>query len=257
MAGGHRRWSAFACVTCVVGCSHGWDDYAPEPAAVTPGTGGEAGSSAASTSTSGAATSASSGTHGGSAGQGGDGGAPGGSGGTAGAGGSVPGTVEYVATVADCIAITDPDPDECLMAHGPAKMTIDSSDPALLVRHSYVRFDLDGALDGKIVDTVTLRLVVGPDTASASTQAGDIWAVSAFTRPELFLGVPTAIGNAPIATSVGMVMAAQVVDFVLPPATVGASTAALFLGILPLNDNGVDYQNLQGANPPRLHIAYH
>ena len=30
--------------------------------------------------------------------------------------------------------------------------------------------DLDGALDGKTVDTVTLRLVVAPDTAATSQE---------------------------------------------------------------------------------------
>jgi hypothetical protein len=78
-----------------------------------------------------------------------------------GGGGPGPGTISYEASVAECIDPTLPDPAYCEQYTGADMLSVDlqeteTGNPS----NSYLRFDLDGVLDGHNVTDVKLRLVV-------------------------------------------------------------------------------------------------
>ncbi len=178
---------------------------------------------------------------------------------SAGGGGEGPGQVEYPAAVADCINPGAPDPDACALAVGMNRMTVDAewnsmTDPT--PRHSYLRFDLDGTIAGKTIDSVAVRLHVPNISGSESTQTGEVWEVDPFDRPALFVAAPMTVGGAPLSPNQGAVSLDQDVFFPLPTDSVTAN-GSVYLGILPLSTNGVDYFNALGAEPPALVISYH
>jgi hypothetical protein len=176
-----------------------------------------------------------------------------------GGGGEGPGQVEYPAAIADCINPGAPDPDDCALEVGMNRMTVDTewnsmTDPT--PRHVYLRFDLDGTIAGKTVDAVAVRLHVPNTSGADSPQTGDMWEVDPFDRPSLFVGAPMTVGAAPVSPNLGAVGLDQDVFFPLPTDSVTAN-GSVFLGILPLSANGVDYFNALGAEPPALVVDYH
>jgi hypothetical protein len=235
-----------------VSCTHDWDTYDPRlgegGASSTSATGGAATTSGDTTTSAGGSTTVSTGgAGGGSTGIGGDGGQ----------GGSPPGTVVYAPSIADCIDPVTPDPDACAIETGPGVITVDTLQNSTgTPRHSFLRFDLDDTLEGKTVDSVTLRLVVPVLVDSESDQTGEVWQVAAFTRPDLFDAAPVKVGSVPLAPDMGAVAQGATVEFDLP-VTVAVASGSVFLGLLPLISDGVDYFNLLGAQPPALVIDYH
>jgi hypothetical protein len=176
--------------------------------------------------------------------------------GTGGVGGGQAGTVSYTATVADCINPDAPDPDECEQTTGFAQMTVDLDDQLGAVRHVYLRFDLDAALLDMAIDGVELKLTTTNRDWAAGAEKGDLWEVDPFARPDLFAAAPNKIGAMPLAPSAGRVGVDAVATWPLPTSIVSPN-AGVFFGILPLNNDGVDYVNLHGATAPVLAIAYH
>ncbi|NUO52798.1 MAG: hypothetical protein HOV80_28465 [Polyangiaceae bacterium] len=251
-----RSAAAMLAVAAISACTHDWDEFDPRLGSAGGGGSGGAAGPGPTTTTSGnmtvsstsmssmtQTTSTMSSTSVSSAGGGGEG----------------PGQVEYGAAVADCVNPGAPDPDACALEVGNGRMTVDSewnamTDPT--PRHSYLRFDLDGAIAGKTVDSVAVRLHVPNIAGAESTQTGDMWEVEPFDRPSLFGSVPMNVGAAPISPNLGAVSLDQDVFFPLPTDSVAAD-GSVFLGILPLSTNGVDYFNALGAEPPALVISYH
>jgi len=179
--------------------------------------------------------------------------------GSTGGGGSNPGTVEYPAAVADCVNPGAPDPDACAVEVGQSRMTVDAefdsiNDPT--PRHVYLRFDLDGTLTGKVIDAVSDRLHVPTMSGSNSDNSGNMWEVAPFDRSDLFVAAPINMGSTPISPNLGAVALDSDVLFPLPVDSVAAD-ASVYLGILPINTNGVDYFNNGGAAPPMLVVDYH
>jgi hypothetical protein len=84
--------------------------------------------------------------------------------------------------------------------------------------------------------------------------SGELFEVAAFTRPDLFIMTPAPAGM--LSGSLGSVTQGEVVDFTIPIGLVSAN-GSVYLGVLPtsVNTNGVDYMNLQGADPPKLIVT--
>jgi hypothetical protein len=118
----------------------------------------------------------------------------------------------------------------------------------------YVRFNLDGAIAGKTISAVTLRLTVGNQTNSDSTQSAEINAVTCFTLADLSSTAPAKQGGV-LSPNQGAVANNEVVNFPLPVGTVTANQPVC-LGIYSLGTDGVDYVNTKGTTPPQLIIDY-
>jgi hypothetical protein len=161
--------------------------------------------------------------------------------------------------VADCINPTAPDPDQCALEVGQNRMTVDSEFNAMTdptPRHVYLRFDLDDTIAGKTIYAVNVRLRVPNTSGSDSPQTGEMWEVGSFDRPSLFIAAPMTVDASPISPNMGAVALDEQVFFPLPADSVTAG-GSVFLGILPLSTNGVDYFNNTGSDPPALVIDYH
>lgn len=166
-------------------------------------------------------------------------------------------TTTFTATVAECISPTTFDPDGCEASTGVGEMSVDTSDSmTLLPIHSFIRFDIDGIIANKTIDTVTLRLTVTASMKASSTQSGEIWRVQSFSENSLHMSEPAKVGMTPIGVDKGAVTQNQVLTWSLPTDLVEPNQS-VFLGIFPLSSDGVNYYNTAGAEPPRLTIQYH
>lgn len=236
-------------------CFPNWDQLDPS-LGETSGSG--AGGSGGATSSSGGGNGGTGGTGGtlgiGGAGGFGAGGGGGGMGsGGAGGGGAGPVTLTYPAAVADCVYIGMEDPDVCAAAPPVNTMTVDGAvSTVMLPGHSFLRFDLDGQLAGATVTEVRLRLTVSDDSNAASVSTGELHEVAPFTRMDLFTAAPATV--APLGGDQGAVMPNDPVEWVLPSGIVAAD-GSVFLGVLPVDTDGVDYWNNDGAMPPVLLVT--
>ena len=189
--------------------------------------------------------------------------AAGGSGGSA-TGGRRPVTVTYGAEVADCLLLEDAsagggnplanDPDICAAVHGGNRMGVDlfESDGMGLESRSYLRYEIDDQLADLEITGLTIRTFVG----ETGPEAGEIWAVEPFSRPDLFMGPPGRVDVAPLAPSYGPVTVNTSAEWTLPP-TIIDPPATLFIEIAPVSTTteGVDYHNNLGATPPVLVVT--
>jgi hypothetical protein len=167
---------------------------------------------------------------------------------------AVPVRLTYVATIAVCIDPRIPDPTLCTALNGGAQLAIDARDSTTMDPwQSYLRFDLDGALAGRTVEAVTLRLVATDDDKAPGPDSGEVWKVKQFTEQTLMTQVPPQLGNQPLASSQGAVAALQPVEWSLPAGLV-APDSAVHLGLVTADEDGVAYWNLDGQNPPELVI---
>jgi len=257
---------AAAVFVCLAGCALSYDDFQVESAS---GSGASGGTSSGGSSGTGSSGTGSSGT-GGSGAAGGDGsGAAGGApqGGGGGSGGGPPGgggtggsasctTVTYTAVVADCVAVADPNPDDCIAALFANEMIIDTnfSDAGGGQYEVFLRFDLDSAFSADEVSAVTLRMTGSP--AGQSDNTGDIHRVTPFDRNALFSTgtLPTNVAAAAIAGSQGALAANEVIDWALPT-TLAQPGQSVFLRANPQSSDGARYMNSGGANPPLLIVT--
>lgn len=161
--------------------------------------------------------------------------------------------VEYVATVAECVDPLDPSPSVCKAINGDDQLVVDHRDTGTADPwNAYVRFNLDAAIAGHTVTQVVLRLTATDDPKAPGSTAGTVYVVEAFTALSLEGTTPADLG-APIAMSPGPVDLGAQLDWSLPIATVTAG-APVYLGISSASDDGVNYWNLAGPEPPRLII---
>lgn len=166
-----------------------------------------------------------------------------------------PGTVQktYTATVAECIAPMFPSPQLCRNVNGNTQLVIDLNDSMTNdAWNAYLRFDLDDALAGKTITKVVLRLVATNDAKAPGPDTGSVFRVSAFSLASLMQAAPTPQGAA-LAGSQGTVSQGKVVSWTLPT-SVATPGGEVYLGLLPNNDDGVNYFNTDGQVPPRLII---
>jgi len=216
-------------VALAIGCSHAWEDLEP-----TGGNGGGGSRSTGSHESSGedkASSGASSSSGGGD-------------------------FVTYPASVAACVNVNVLSTDACETATGKGQMSVDQNDMGGVAEISFVRFEIDGALAGKTIDTVTLELVVASTLNSAGDHSGEVWQVSPFTVGSLNMALPPKMGATRVSPDQGSVMPLQVIKWQLP-ASIVTLNSGFFVGIFPTSMNSVAYWNTAGATPPRLVITYH
>ncbi len=91
--------------------------------------------------------------------------------------------------------------------------------------------------------------------SSDSNQSGELWLVEPFDETTLQMVLPAPLGGGPLAPDQGPVAVDDVVAFVLPSDAIGPD-ADLYLGIFPSTPNGVDYDDHNGEQPPRIEIDY-
>lgn len=166
-----------------------------------------------------------------------------------------PNRVTYTATIAECLNPNAPDLTLCTTLNGAKQLVIDGNDGTTNDPwEAYVRFDLDAAIAGRTVTGVTLVLSATDDPKAQGPDAGDIWAVTPFTRSSLATAVPSKVGMSPLAPSPGAVDTLQVIQYSLDTGNVAASTP-VYLGVITTDmTGGVNYWNLDGASPPHLVI---
>lgn len=157
---------------------------------------------------------------------------------------------EYLATVADCQNPNAPDLTSCTARKGATELVVDRLDTATMMPwYSYLRFDLDGQLDGVSIGKVTLRAVASDSTDTPANMSGEVWQVGEFAEADLATTVPAKVTG--LATDQGPVVKLQVVEWALP-ATIASAHAVVCLGLYPVTSDGVHYWNLLGDDPPRL-----
>ena len=162
--------------------------------------------------------------------------------------------VEYTSTVADCVNRVAPDPDGCIAANGTGQLVLDAIDSTTgNPWDGFVRFDLDNVIAGRVVMSVKLRMTATSDAKAPSPESGVVWKVQPFTRTTLASVEPAKIGSLPLAGSQGAVIKLQQIEWTLPTSSVAAA-APIYLGLVSANDDGVNYWNQTGANPPKLII---
>ncbi|MCA9707361.1 MAG: hypothetical protein KDK70_16020 [Myxococcales bacterium] len=159
----------------------------------------------------------------------------------------------YTAALTGCNDPINLDPDLCEMLAQPypGAMTVDLDDRMIGPFHGYLRFDLDDALVPRAVVSVTLRLVATDDTSANGPSSGEVYAVEPFTYEDLFMLQPAPVGMA-LAPDQGAVDVGQVVEWPLPPDVLADGPTSLYLGVFPLDTNGIDYWGAEGPQPPEL-----
>lgn len=159
--------------------------------------------------------------------------------------------LSYQAALAECNDPITLDPDACELVSDPpmGAMTVDLADGGVGPMNAYLRFDLDDAFVPDLVVSVRLRLVA-TDLTSATT-SGEVYSVEPFVLMDLFSLQPAAIGAA-LAPDQGPVAASDVVEWTLPPDLFALGELSVYLGVLPISSDGVDYWNLDGVEPPQL-----
>jgi hypothetical protein len=159
----------------------------------------------------------------------------------------------YVATIAECTDPGAPDPAFCRSVNGNTELPVDQNDDNLNVPfYSYLRFDFDNAIAGREVVAVTLRLVISDGAESDGPMTGEVWRVATFTLADLSTQAPAQLGGAPLAGDQGAVLQLQPVQWTLPTSVIDGGP--LCLGLIPISASGVNYWNLQGADPPRVDL---
>jgi len=158
----------------------------------------------------------------------------------------------YTATVAECVDPIMPNPDLCKMIKGQDQLVVDMLDATT---HDpwdvFIRFDLDAAFGMAPIQKLTLELTVTSDSLASSGDSGVVWQVAPFTKMDLYMLEPANIGMNPISPSRGEITKLEVIDFPLP-ATLAAPNSSVYLGMTTPSQDGANYWNLAGANPPRL-----
>jgi hypothetical protein len=163
-----------------------------------------------------------------------------------------PFVVEYAATLAVCTEVGVHDIEHCALEAGEDEFTIDVADVDGNISNGWLRFDLDGALQGAEILSVDLVLRVGSDEFDAADQSGELWLVDAFDAAALGTGDPAAIEL--VVADQGPVALDAEVTFTLPTDLV-APDSAVYFGLFAVTSDGLDYYGHTAAAPPHLVIT--
>ena len=163
--------------------------------------------------------------------------------------------LDIPAAIAECTDPVQLDPAACAAADGPTSLNVDAedSDFANQPTSSWLRFDLPDEVTSGLVTSVTLRVVVTTATNAHGPDAGEIWAVAPFEPRSLTQAQPSSVER--LAESFGPVTQGETIEWSLPVTVV--QTTPVYLGILAVNTDGVNYWNNDGVVPPVLHVEGH
>lgn len=168
-------------------------------------------------------------------------------------------TVTYPATHAACVMLDlmTPEPGTCVSFTPPDGMTTDlvisSMMPELGGSASLVHIPVGGEFAGRDIVEVRLRLHTLPMTDSPQT--GEVWAVESFTPMSIETVLPAQVGAAPLAPDMGASLGDVDVVWVLPNDAVTPNADA-YLGIFPIDTDGVDFYSHLGPSPPVIEVEY-
>jgi hypothetical protein len=163
---------------------------------------------------------------------------------------TLPQHLELPAAIAECTDPVQLDPAACAAADGPASLNVDNqdSDFAGEATRAWLRFEVPGQLQGLQVTSVRLRLVVTDHPDAQSNAGGEIWRTEAFELQSLTQLQPALIEL--VSVNVGPVVQGDVVEWPLPSTIVESSS--VYLGVIAVSNDGVNYWNNDGAAPPVL-----
>jgi len=162
----------------------------------------------------------------------------------------------YTATIADCIDIDTPNPDDCKTAAGTAELTVDRSTEIAgndnVTAAAMLTFTLDDSFTAGEVTAVTLEMASG-GFGGDTDESGEVWEVAPFARADLFTATPAKVGADPVGPGIGQVISCEVVSWPLSLAVEPNTT--VYLGVFPTSTNGADYFGLGSPYEPRLRIT--
>jgi hypothetical protein len=167
-----------------------------------------------------------------------------------GTGGIVEATVEYIATVADCVGASAPNPDTCATSYAELHLDVSADFLGGATSLVYLRFDIDNQLDGAKILATELEL----GNINDSNQSGEVHAVSDFTRDDLFVQAPT-LGPM-VAPDLGPVSIGQAVLWKLGNAPVPSANKPFCLGLSTTTTDGIGYATLGSGAPPKLRVTF-
>ncbi len=167
--------------------------------------------------------------------------------------GGVAQVVVYTAVVSGCNDAVNLDPLMCEAIASPREgaMIVDGAAAGFGPYNSYVGFDLDASVAADQVVAVTLRLYVTDSADAESSSSGEVYAVEPFTHGDLFMVQPQTVGPL-LAPDQGGVTTGQAVDWPLPVSVVVDGGPSVYLGVLAIENDGIDYWSDAGAQPPQL-----
>ena len=159
---------------------------------------------------------------------------------------------EIPPSIAVCTDPAELDPDLCAEEDGPHSLNVDLDDAGLdgQPATAWILFELPDELLELDVQTVVLRLVVTDDDKADAPNTGEVWQTGSFDAVSLTTSQPsltTLVGD-----DGGPVTQGDVVEWSLGPGV--ASSSSLFLAVAPTDDDGVNYWNADGPEPPVLVI---
>lgn len=163
-----------------------------------------------------------------------------------------PGTqrLRYEATASGCVSSTLGE-EVCLSVYGGNQLVITSADDfTSMPLAAYIRFDLDGALAGKLIAGVTLELTAQDTADATSDKSGAVWLANAFTQASIENTSPGTIG-APIAADPGPLAKHATVDWNVSTLLVTPG-APVCVAIQSNSANTAIYENHASATPPVL-----
>lgn len=157
-------------------------------------------------------------------------------------------TAEYIATVADCVGATAPNPDVCAAAYSELHLDISADYLGATTSLVYLRFDADNQLAGATVTSAELVLT----NVNGSVNSGEVHEVAAFQRPDLFVQAP---GLGPvIAADVGAVGTGQAVTWSL--GSMPKANQPFCVGLSTNTSDGIGYATLSSPTPPKLRVTF-
>jgi hypothetical protein len=169
------------------------------------------------------------------------------------ASGGGPITVEYPASVSDCINPTQPDTSMCAQAAGSNRLRIDTQDISTGDPwYAYLRFDLDNQLAGRTPTKITLQLTTTSDSMAPSDKSGEIWEVGMFDHNTLTGSVPANMVS--VAGDLGAVVKSTTYSWNLLPTSLAGPGKSVYLQLLPLSSDFALYWGKDGTTPPKLII---
>lgn len=171
--------------------------------------------------------------------------------GTGGAGGLL--VVEYAAEIATCLRPFS-NPVQCEGLAGNNRMLVELESPGTPSATAFLRFAIDGAHSDRGVAAVALHLAAADDLDAGGPSSGEVFEVTPFTAQSLWSQAPSQVGAA-LAGDAGPVDPNASVSWELP-ATLVAPNTNVSLGVFALSTDKLRYWSAQGAEPPRLVVAY-
>jgi hypothetical protein len=161
----------------------------------------------------------------------------------------------YTATVAECIDPMLPNPDTCKSIKGPDQLVVDMLDATTNQPwDAFVRFDLDSAFGTGAITKLELVLTATSDSLASSGNSGLVYQVMPFTKMDLYMVEPMKVSATPIAPSQGAITQLQVITWPLPT-SLASPGGSVFLELESPSQDGANYWNLAGPNPPQLIVT--